>query len=94
MTPEKQRIAIAEACIEYGLEIFFDGGGIPRWKKNAVGFNPLNDLNAMHEAEKVLEQDYDILEYNDLLDCMSGHQSTAAQRAEAFLKTISKWEAA
>jgi hypothetical protein len=55
------------------------------------------DLNAMHEAEKVLTErekqlyatwfmDYDT---GDL--CKTIH-ATAAQRAEAFLRAIGKWE--
>ena len=105
MNEEQQRIAIAEAC---------------GWKpdKRGLGWlNPhgyyapepdyLNDLNAMHEAEKVLygnpklpkkytqqiknairreagvtkaQMDFDV--------CIT---ATAAQRAEAFLRTIGKW---
>ena len=70
-----------------------------------------NDLNAMHEAEKVLDmhQQYD---YGEALARMRigaefddpegfspngwGYYSpitaTAAQRAEAYLKTIGKWQ--
>ena len=58
-----------------------------------------NDLNAMHEAEKVcLDQDYLENFYNShLLDATNDADerwwmATAAQRAEAFLKTIGKWE--
>ncbi len=60
----------------------------------------LNDLNAMHEAEKVLtrNQRHD---YMDALEIVAGDlaidewdvvTSTAAQRAEAFLKALNKWE--
>jgi hypothetical protein len=54
----------------------------------------LNDLNAMHEAEKTL--DYNDL--NDMEESVSFHfgvtpfHATAAERAEAFLRTIGKWE--
>jgi hypothetical protein len=50
----------------------------------------LNDLNAMHEAEKVLD-------YNQLCDMENSisfqfgamrFNSTAAHRAEAFLRTL------
>ena len=53
----------------------------------------LNDLNAMHEAEKVLTDKQAIL-YDSILDLISGwtFHRTAAQRAEAFLRTIGKWE--
>jgi hypothetical protein len=57
----------------------------------------LNDLNAMHEAEKVLMPNQ-LTEYGSaLMFCerreFAGIRATAAQRAEAFLKTINKWEA-
>ena len=63
------------------------------------------DLNAMHKAEKVLEapDPYGICEnidepeydYSKYLKTVCGHnwtwKATAAQRAEAFLRTIGKW---
>jgi hypothetical protein len=99
MTQEEQRIAIAEAC---------------GWKtgyRDPEAWHPLpdylNDLNAMHEAEKVLG----ILErgtYQNILGSACGgireddgghfvsHResihATASQRAEAFLRTIGKWK--
>jgi hypothetical protein len=62
----------------------------------------LNDLNAMHEAEKVLRPDGVYGEWakwevyvKTLGDKLTGPDdvahATAAQRAEAFLKTIGKW---
>ena len=62
----------------------------------------LNDLNAMRDVEMVLEPDQ-ITDYLEWLGMCSGddaHQvwayvhATAAQRAEAFLLTIGKWESA
>jgi hypothetical protein len=66
----------------------------------------LNDLNAMHEAEKVLTDEQMINYLDALLDVLglSGWymdidsvwqmtHATAAQRAEALLRTINKWEA-
>jgi hypothetical protein len=53
-----------------------------------------NDLNAMHEAEKTLNSEQ-LHEYYDKLELFNGWEypsSTARQRAEAFLKTIGKWE--
>ena len=61
----------------------------------------LNDLNAMHEAEKVLFAqgwEWQVRYYNRLC-AMSGCTNsaiktltlTAAQRAEAFLKTLYLW---
>jgi hypothetical protein len=60
----------------------------------------LNDLNAMHEAEKMLRKpmkgsDTDTIigdrmhKYAELIGY--AFDSTAAQRAEAFLRTIGKW---
>lgn len=54
----------------------------------------LNDLNAMHEAEKNLNQNQSVL-YCVRLMHPSAEQSiyaTAAQRAEAFLKTLNLWK--
>ena len=65
----------------------------------------LHDLNAMHEAEKVLTDEQD-LEYSEALeqvvkgrfatanseDMRRLRSATASQRAEAFLRTIGKWE--
>lgn len=62
----------------------------------------LNDLNAMHEAEKVLMDRLDHWwDYHTELKDMKimpkyGKggilHATAAQRAEAFLRALSKWE--
>lgn len=63
-----------------------------------------NDLNAMHEAEKrlsekqkrtfafMLAQVLDTSPTVDLDDQFLNIHATARQRAEAFLKTIEKWE--
>jgi|11BtaG_2_1085332.scaffolds.fasta_scaffold105811_2 hypothetical protein len=112
MNKEQQRIAIAEAC---GLKLFPMGPSDKQWLKPKKGGGVeqvplpdyLNDLNAMHEAEKVLSD-------QQVWDCVvllvgwkcppSGfpllsrsqsialHKATAAQRAEAFLKTCNLWE--
>ena len=88
MTPEQQRIAIAEACGEDNDSIYRDL--IPDY---------LNDLNAMHEAEKTLTDKaheefrlnlYDLIRDDSRLIV----SSTASQRAEAFLRTIGKWKEA
>lgn len=64
----------------------------------------LTDLNAMHEAEMVLtdeqQSDYgerlaSLVPYNGRSvhrDIFRMAHATAAQRAEAFLRTIGKWE--
>ena len=101
MTDEQINRAIAEAC---------------GWKpdKRGIGWlsphgyyapepNYCADLNAMHEAEKVLGKK--LSEYgnhlcaltqaneNDRPECYIWHV-TARQRAEAFLRTLGKWEEA
>jgi hypothetical protein len=121
MTPEAQRIAIAEACglkdikhtkhekldIKNRSIIFWSGlTGIP------LGFTDyenrvkipdyFNDLNAMHEAEKVLngDQHIDYMEWLSMYSDDYGRKmwhyvhSSAYERAEAFLRTIGKWEEA
>lgn len=55
-----------------------------------------NDLNAMHEAENCLSLD-DRNHYIDALgtiykDSWEFATATARQRAEAFLRTIGKWD--
>jgi hypothetical protein len=55
-----------------------------------------NDLNAMHEAEKVLRDKELLFEY--AMHISNSHhyeyllRATASERAEAFLKTLGKWE--
>jgi len=126
MTPEAQRIAIAEACgwrVDDELE---DGALMGHirptpndWEVWDIVPDYLTDLNAMHEAEKTLGQD-DSYRYGDALaasvrkpelEAMRregmdeddqfpfngwGHFAvahlTAAQRAEAFLKTKGLWK--
>lgn len=54
------------------------------------------DLNAMHEAEKVLTPEQEAAYVTTL--CLTVqpeprlHHATARQRAEAFLRTIGKWK--
>ena len=54
-----------------------------------------NDLNAMHEAEDELSGNQYMV-YALMLDAVEGSlfgiRATARQRAEAFLKTLGKWE--
>ena len=114
MTPAEQNIAIAEACgwkaencwhpcnclDEYHSEGHWLDSELPSYT---------TDLNAMHEAEKVLGDKWmpyarKLLEIttgcgdnmplgflNGATLCSAVH-ATAAQRAEAFLKTIGKWK--
>jgi hypothetical protein len=118
MTPEKQRIAIAEACgatwrqlpeLNTKVLSFCHGAntlGPLRWElENGDILAPdipdyLSDLNAMHEAEKVLgnaQNPYAAkwLQYLTILQNICGDVpstfATAAQRAEAFLHTLNLW---
>jgi len=60
--------------------------------------NYCTDLNAMHEAEKVLRDKELLFEYG--MHISNSHhyeyllRATARERAEAFLKTLGKWEEA
>jgi hypothetical protein len=96
MTPEAQRIAIAESCPErFHLgeqgEVYFRG------KDDVfIEWTDDNDLNAMHEAEKIFA--IDDREYRSKLATVVGwpykgalYNAAAAQRAEAFLRTLNLW---
>ena len=55
-----------------------------------------SDLNAMHEAEKILFPKFEIEWHNQLQNVCGGSwrimlNSSAAQRAEAFLRTLNLW---
>jgi hypothetical protein len=105
MTDEQINIAIAEACGYKNVAIRMTEGTI----RVITGFKHhtfdeeipdyCNDLNAMHEAEKILSDeshaDYacelvkTIRQNGEWFESVS---ATARQRAEAFLKNINKWE--
>jgi hypothetical protein len=78
-----------------------DVHGFTGFEKGELVFIPdyLHDLNAMNEAEKVLRDDREAAFRGWLwlahgqpdMRCAIVH-ATAAQRAEAFLRTIGKWE--
>jgi hypothetical protein len=110
MKPEKQRIAIAEACgwknadhpdamkLKQGWTMpekwCMDPKGVLRFNHHRPDY--LNDLNAMHEAEQNIRHDHD--SWGKYLVFLSRSApecrvfSTAAERAEAFLRTVGKWE--
>jgi hypothetical protein len=58
----------------------------------------VNDLSAMHEAEKVLNEKQEDIMNSTLWDIMGGRKylwhATASQRAEALLRTVGKWKEA
>ena len=108
MTNEQINVAIAEVC---GWKaVCIDGGsGFYKGFDNGAELRPdlpnyCSDLNAMHEAEKVLKGYKQIATYVWYLENRSGDWSThehlmathatARQRAEAFLRTLGKWEEA
>lgn len=104
MTEEEMRIAIAEKCGWYGINkdclddcVCFNSQkvmyeGVPNYPK---------DLNAMHEAEKVMSKDQ-FEQYRETLSDMLGDEcriglgfhATALQRAEAFCRVVfpERWE--
>jgi hypothetical protein len=121
MTPDQQRIAIAEACgwtAEQDSNGYWravshkHGNAVELWLSERSVWSSgipdyLGDLNAMHEAEKVFWDTGKAMEFtnqlvgivclargfrwdkgtpDDHLMCLS--HATAAQRAEAFLRTL------
>jgi hypothetical protein len=117
MNQQQQRIAIAEACgwvfrdggnfagvAQKLVEPPHGGLTHVMTHKAVIRSTPdyLHDLNAMHEAEKVLSRGENYNQtggfgrYKTALAevCDEQHpiDATAAQRAEAFLRTIGKWE--
>lgn len=110
MTPERQRIVIAEACGWTEYQAHRDRVGY--WYRNShggleIGRDILNDLNAMHEARKslTLRQSVDYcaelagvilrkagLDPNGHCGIVPMLNATASEQAEAFLRTIGKWE--
>jgi hypothetical protein len=105
MTDEQINAAIAKACgwidiiehPEFGLM----GVNLKTHGYRTGIEDYCNDLNAMHEAEKVLKGYEQIATYVWHLENRSGDWSTdehmmathatARQRAEAFLRTLGKW---
>ena len=100
MTDEQINGAIAKACgwkavcVEFGRIQAFDNGA--ELRPDLPDY--CNDLNAMHEAEKMLKGYEQIATYVWHLENRSGDWSTyehlmathatARQRAEAFLRTM------
>lgn len=84
MTDEQINAAITEAI-----------DADPHWK---CAKDYCSDLNAMHEAERVLMHADLLFEYG--MHISRDHKydylltATARQRAEAFLRTLGKWEEA
>ena len=105
MTNEQINQRIAEAC---GWQNCVGGSGLVTRYKGTPSETTvrvtlpdyLNDLNAMHKAENVLPAGKWTRYCQYLAEFGQGSvrfvsvHSNAAQRAEAFLRTIGKWEGA
>ena len=101
MTNEQINAAIAEACGWTNVTAMHRSGRAPN--ADYVGYefipNYTHDLNAMHEAEKYLDTDelfrgYYLALYDVTQSTRWPIHATARQRAEAFLRTLGKWEEA
>jgi hypothetical protein len=101
MTPEAQRIAIAEVCgwkrcqpdvLDY-RKGEFPMGEAPNGMYQALPDYP-NDLNAMHEAEAKVLNHQQWWAYQEQLEKLVKYTlgATASQRAEAFLRTLNLWK--
>ena len=107
MTDEQINAAIAETCGWTNVSARHRSGRCPGADELYVGHEFLpdycNDLNAMHEAEKVLGKklseygsqlcEMTIVNEDDFPECYIWY-CTARQRAEAFLRALGKWEEA
>jgi hypothetical protein len=127
MTPEAQRIAIAEFCgwsrsntrdytiyglVRRGSPVYGESTRVPAYTKRGAHCraenlpNYLNDLNAMNEAEEKLHASFQQSEMfvhrieqvvyktksSGIGIKFATINATAAQRAEALLRTIGKWQ--
>lgn len=96
MTDEQINAAIAEAC-GWRKE-----DGVYMWTANGIDctypelWDWANDLNAMHEAEKVLtkhqRESIHPRQMGAWRNPNKAIYATARQRAEAFLRTLGKWD--
>lgn len=103
MTQEQKRIAIVEACDPWTTSNH-EGSKYRSWTDyvervcGAIDEVPdyFNDLNAMHEAEKMLTGEQTLAYITELIAAAAKHDTavyfaTAAQRAEAFGRTLGLW---
>ena len=101
MTDQQINHAIAEACGWTEIQTCTCCDDVFRGKPpGKIGLKHIEeyctDLNAMHEAEKTLTNaNMYVMEYH-VKSMVKGHgfyfHITARQRAEAFLRTLGKWE--
>lgn len=104
MTPRAQNIAISEAL--GWVKGFHETLKIDVWSKGDMRAGAdslpdhLGDLNLMHAVENTTPYKGEYLHHLSVIcyrdsGCIGNSVfATAAQRAEAFLKTIGKWQAA
>jgi hypothetical protein len=107
MTNQQMNVAIAEACgwtdihdsgPWHNHKLWGYPPELPGQGGNAYKYMPdyCNDLNAMHEAEEVLTDDQREVFYPRNLGAWQSPfnviYAPARQRAEAFLRTLGKWE--
>jgi len=96
MTPESQRIAIAEACPTLFVHVPspYGPGGL-HWREGkddngktvspGAHVDPLNDLNAMHEAEKVLSSKQQEIYAAILADCVCHDEDVVINTVDDLL---------
>jgi hypothetical protein len=95
MTNEQINIAIEEAC---GWQInkykYLAKPPNEDWQYKDKIPDYCNDLNAMHEAQKMLNSEQWVAYGKELsrLKVFPMVHATARQKAEAFLRTLGKWE--
>jgi hypothetical protein len=98
MTDKEINVAIAQAC--GWKEVRVNGNaGIYKGFDNGAELRPdlpdyCTDLNAMHEAETTLSDDqlWRMAREIERNEEQWYFRATARQRAEAFLRTLGKWE--
>ena len=92
MTDEQINAAIAEACGIVGKDKYGPLYQTPDgWVVDCPQF--ASDLNAMHDAERTLTKKQTDEYISVLFDATyEATLATARQRAEAFLRTLGKWE--
>ena len=103
MTQKQKRIKIAEVCNPWN-STNREGSKYTSWADyvnrvcGAIDELPdyFDDLNAMHEAEKMLTGEQTLNYITELLAAAAKHDTavyfaTATQRAEAFGRTLGLW---
>lgn len=99
MTDKQINAAIAKGCGWKHVRSYYwkNPNGLSMFEWDI--FDYCNDLNAMHEAEKILTDEQCVFVRDYLRERLENYpasryiwHATARQRAEAFLRTLGKWE--